>query len=102
MTIIEIEDKIIKLKQLKIFIEKNQLKEDDSFEEIVFKKYLELESVSKVAEYINFKGYKFNGQRKYISNDISTILRNKKADVDPELKEFVYKLYMRHKKGGRY
>lgn len=101
MNIKDIDLKIKELKELKIFINKHQVKPDDPIEELVFKKYLELESVQSVADYVNSLGRRVvaeNRTRKYISNDISKILRDKKADVDEELREYVFKLFSYHKR----
>ncbi len=72
---------------------KSQIKEDDNFETIVFKKYLELESVRAVANYINELGYRvktdsYIGERKYIGTDITKIILSD-IDIDQELKEVV-------------
>lgn len=89
------------------FIEKNKLMEGDSLETIVFKKYLELESTKKVTEYINSMGYtkatsnkQGVSERKYITSDISNILKDKKCNVDKKLKAFVMKLFNKNKRGG--
>ena len=62
------------------------------FEE-VFKKYLELESVRAVANYINELGYRvktnsYVGERKYIGTDITKIILSD-IEIDKELKEVV-------------
>lgn len=89
------------------FIEKNKVMEGDSLETIVFKKYLELESTKKVTEHINSLGYTkatSNKQgvsdRKYITTDISKILKDKKCNVDKKLKTFVMRLFNKNKRGG--
>ena len=63
---------------------------DDSLETIMFKKYLELGDVTKVATYINNQGYRiktssYKGVKKYISNDIADIISNINDSVDNEL-----------------
>ena len=84
----KLEEKIIKKhnekiqkieKIINILENKSQIKEDDNFETIVFKKYLELESVRAVANYINELGYRvktnsYVGERKYIGTDITKII----------------------------
>lgn len=75
--------------------------EDDSVEEKVFKKYLEVESVSEVAKYINTLGYRIDN-RKYIANDISSMITNKNIMLkNKELQVMVMKLFKSHKKGIR-
>ena len=98
----KLEEKIIKKnnekikkieKIINILENKSQIKEDDNFETIVFKKYLELESVRAVANYINELGYRvktnsYVGERKYIGTDITKIILSD-LDIDKELKEVV-------------
>lgn len=87
-------EKIQKIEKIINIIEnKSQIKEDDNFETIVFKKYLELESVRSVANYINELGYRvktdsYIGERKYIGTDITKIILSD-IDIDKELKEVV-------------
>lgn len=87
-------EKIQKVEKIINILEsKSQIKEDDNFETIVFKKYLELESVRAVANYINELGYRvktdsYIGERKYIGKDITKIILSD-IDIDKELKEVV-------------
>ena len=87
-------EKIQKIeKTINILESKSQIKEDDNFETIVFKKYLELESVRAVANYINELGYRvktdsYIGERKYIGTDITKIILSD-IEIDKELKEVV-------------
>ena len=87
-------EKIQKIeKTINILENKSQIKEDDNFETIVFKKYLELESVRAVANYINELGYRvktnsYVGERKYIGTDITKIILSD-IEIDKELKEVV-------------
>lgn len=98
----KLEEKIIKKhnekiqkieKIINILENKSAIKEDDNFETIVFKKYLELESVRAVANYINKLGYRvktnsYVGERKYIGTDITKIILSD-IEIDKELKEIV-------------
>ena len=98
----KLEEKIIKKhnekiqkieKIINILENKSQIKEDDNFETIVFKKYLELESVRAVANYINELGYRvktnsYIGEKKYIGTDITKIILSD-LDIDKNLKEVV-------------
>lgn len=98
----KLEEKIIKKhnekiqkieKIINILENKSQIKEDDNFETIVLKKYLELESVRAVANYINELGYRvktnsYIGERKYIGTDITKIILSD-LDIDKDLKEVV-------------
>ena len=80
----------------------SEIKDNDSFETIVFKKYLEFENVSDVAKFLNDKGYRvktksYIGQRKYIGTDITEILISEKSKlVDKQLKETVYYIHSRN------
>lgn len=72
----------------------SEIKKDDSFENIVFKKYLQLENVKSVAKYLNDEGYRiktysYKGERKYIGTDVTKIILNKYAKVDDQLKDVV-------------
>lgn len=72
----------------------SKINEMDTFEIIVFKKYLELENVSKVAKYVNELGYRIKtnsyiGERKYNGTDITEILIKDNVKVEDELKEVV-------------
>ena len=74
----------------------SEIKDTDSFETIIFKKYLELENVQSVAKYINDLGKRvktdsYVGERKYIGTDITEILI-KDVDVEPKLKNVVQNL----------
>lgn len=87
-------EKIQKIEKIINILEnKSAIKEDDNFETIVFKKYLELESVRAVANYINELGYRvktnsYVGERKYIGTDITKIILSD-IEIDKELKEIV-------------
>lgn len=107
MDVETLKNQIKELEETIRFIEKNKVKYGDSLETLVFKKYLELESTKKVTEYINNSGYKkptSNKQgireRKYITTDISSILKDKNVKVEAKLKAFVMKLFNKNKRGG--
>lgn len=107
MDVETLKNEINKLEDTIRFIERNKVKECDSIETIIFKKYLELENTKEVTEYVNGLGYRkptSNKQglkeRKYITTDISSILKNKNANVETKLKTFVIKLFNKNKRGG--
>lgn len=94
----EYNKKINELDRLLRVIENGEIKEDDTFETIVFKKYLEFENVKDVADSINKLGYKIEtnsyvGSRKYTSKDISDILQNDSIEVEEELRESVLTMF---------
>lgn len=76
-------------------IEKNsEIQKGDSLKTIIFKKYLELENVKKVADYINSLGYRIEtgsyiGERKYKGDDITEIITEKDCLVEKKLKNIV-------------
>jgi hypothetical protein len=98
MNVDDVSKKIKKLNEIKKLL-KIAVNENDSVEEVVFKKYLHLESISKVAAYLNEHGYK-NKNRKYIAQDISFIITNKDVQIkNKQLKDIVIKIFNNHKKG---
>lgn len=79
-----------KIDRFVTILDKCTIKSNDSLETIIFKKYLELGDVVKVATYINNRGYRiktssYKGQKKYISNDIAEVISNINDSVDNEL-----------------
>lgn len=100
MNIEDINKKVRELNKLKKLL-KIIITEDDTLEEIVYKKYLELESVTIVSKYINNLGYRIN-KRKYIPNDITQIITDKKMVIkNNDLKQIVSKIFNSHKKAKR-
>lgn len=105
MYIKDIDDKIKELMELKYFLKINTVDVNDTVETIIYKKYIELENVSKVTDYINGLGYRIETsgskqgktERKYTSNDISSIITNKNVNVEKKLKIFTVKLFKHHK-----
>ncbi|AWK52222.1 hypothetical protein DIC82_14985 [Clostridium beijerinckii] len=82
-----------KINRFVMLSQTNTLEETDDINSIVFKKYIELSDVRRVADYINSLGLKiptntYVGERKYLTNDITQILKSK-AEVNPELRECV-------------
>ena len=79
---------------LEVLESNSAIEKSDSLETIIFKKYLELENVQKVAKYINELGYRIKtgswiGERKYTSNDITKILVDRDCMVERKLKYIV-------------
>jgi hypothetical protein len=105
MKISDIDKKICELQELRKFLIKNAIQDDDAVEVKIFKKYIELENVTRVAAYINELGYRIESkgskrgdiERKYISNDISKILKSKNAQVDKKLRDFAVKIFKSRK-----
>ncbi len=88
---LELLNKLIKYKNYKY----------KNFYEEVLQKYIEYQSVVKVADYLNQKGYRIatdNSNRKYFSNDISEIIMAKDIDADPGLHAFAKKIHLHMKK----
>ena len=69
--------------------------------ELIYIKYIELESVTEVAKKLNEEGYRVKsatGERKYISNDISEVICAKNAINDKEIDLLTKELFKMHKK----
>lgn len=102
MTIEEVNKKIKQLELIRSFLEE-PIKEDDSIDTIIYKKYLEYENVSNVSKWLNEKGYtKMNEDNtkvvKYNPGDVSKSIKDKTVDVEERLKEIVKKLFNKHSK----
>lgn len=72
-----------------------------SFEEMVFKKYIETESISKVTKFLRENGYKkqgSDGRHSYKSEDIREIILNDKANVPEVLIHFCKTIFNRNRK----
>ncbi len=82
LTISEIEKRISELETLKVLILKALESEGSSMESQVLKKYVEIQSVTDVAEFMNLQGNRIKtgghrkGERKFISNDIKSFIVN--------------------------
>lgn len=76
--------------------------EPSNFNELVFLKYIELENVKNVSDYLNINNYRINtlrGSRKYISTDITMILENTENYYEIDKKILFVALGL--KEGGR-
>jgi hypothetical protein len=69
------------IKELKNYIQIIDDYQPETFEQEALYLYAQLESVSKVADELNKKGYKV-GNRKVISKDVSDIIRSKSVIDD--------------------
>lgn len=63
--------------------------ENQTLHDELFRKYLEVQRVDDVANYLNDKGYRIkstgkSGKRKYISNDVSNIINSLCKDIDAD------------------
>jgi len=79
ITIESLTEKVMELDLVKEMLYKVQSVNPMSIEEIVLKKYILNQSASKTAELINAEGYRVKsegreGERKYISNDVTAII----------------------------
>lgn len=93
----EYDDKIKKLDEYINILNNCEIKNNDNFETIVYKLYMQLDNVSFVAKEINKLGYRvitesWQGKRKYSSNDITFIITDNNANVDEKLKEVVQEI----------
>jgi len=100
MNIDDINKRVKELNKLKKLL-RIEIADNDNIHELIFKKYLAMESVTNVAKYINDLGYRINA-RKYIANDITDVITNKDIKINnSELRLIVYKIFQCHKKGKR-
>ena len=95
--LIEADKKVSKINKYIEILNKSEIKENDSFETIVYKLYMQLDNIKLVADEINALGYRiktfsYKGNRKYQTNDITEIITNKDANVDEDLKEVVQEI----------
>jgi hypothetical protein len=74
-----VEDAKHRIIELETFIQTIENYNANTFEKESIKLYVQLESVRKVAEELNIKGYRV-GNRKVISKDVSDIIRAKPID----------------------
>lgn len=105
MRIEDIDKKIEQLQFLKMLC-LEPIPEGSSLDTIIYKKYLEIESVKNVAKWLNDQGYRIEspatGEKiKYHENDVSARIKDKKADVREDLKGVVQKLFLKNKKMKR-
>jgi hypothetical protein len=77
------------IKELKNYIQLIDDYKPETFEQEALYLYVQLESVSKVADELNKKGHKV-GNRKVISKDVSDIIRSKPVidDMHSQAKKF--------------
>lgn len=69
-----------------------------TFDELVFKKYIEYESLPKTVKFVNENGYRKPKGTKYTSNDLSEVVQNKKADIPAILIKFAQLIFKRNTK----
>lgn len=98
MTSKNIQDKIDEFIEIKNNIERIEKQELNDVNFMTFKKYLEIENVAKVAEFLNNQGYRKENNTKYTSNDVSAIIQTKESIKDEWLYKFVNDLFKNHKK----
>ena len=101
MQISDIEKQIKELEEKKKLLQRIYSIKTDDVNELVYIKYIQLESVTEVAREINKAGYRIKtnySERKYISNDISEILCTKNAINDGEINLLAKELFKMHKK----
>lgn len=89
MTIDEIEKNIQFLQKILIILKE----ESNSIEEIVFKKYVELESLSKVKIYIQNKGFRTERGSIYQSNELSAIIQSNPINVNQDIVKLAHKRF---------
>lgn len=101
MTLEKVEEKIKYWQKVKELL-MQELPLNASLDTIIYKKYLEIENVKVVADWINEQGYRrknatTGNEIKYTSNDITERLKDKNAQVSSELRDCVKQLFLQHK-----
>lgn len=95
----EYKSELDRINQVIKIINSFDINKTNNVDEIVFNLYILLNSVKKVADYINEIGYRIEttskqGKRKYNSNDITAIIKNKDAMVNNEIKTIAQEIQM--------
>lgn len=88
-----------KIKELQEYIRFVDSYKPETFEQEAVYLYVLEESVSKVADQLNEKGYKV-GNRKVISKDVSDLIRNKPADKMHELAKTFFNKNKKRSRAG--
>ncbi|HFL3523733.1 TPA: hypothetical protein ACG3Q9_003316 [Clostridioides difficile] len=88
------DSKINKLELYLKVLEESVIDESDHVELVTFKLYLQLENVVKVTRTINDLGFRiktstYSKERRYTTNDITSIITDSFANVDEDLKMLV-------------
>lgn len=96
MTSQEIQEKIEELKKVKEKLEFIEKKHTTDLNELIYIKYIFFESVTKVAEFLNEAGFRYNN-RKYVQNDISSVLMQKGIIEDLWLDETAKRIFKKNK-----
>ena len=94
MTLVEIENKIDFLKQVHKILSKKPISTND----LIFKKYIELESIPKVKKYIQAEGIRTSKDTIYQPNDISDIIKSTPDNIDKFLVTLAHNIFDKNKK----
>ena len=103
----ESEKRVEKIDRYLKILKKCKVKKSDSLDVVVFKMYLQLNHVSKVADIVNKLGCRVStnsrkGCRKFGSNDITEILKNGCTGLDEELVAIAQHIHDCNYKGKRW
>lgn len=103
----ESEKRIEKIDRYLKILRKCKVKKSDSLNVVVFKMYLQLNHVSKVADIVNKLGFRVStnskkGCRKFCSNDITEILKTGCVELDEELVAIAQHIHECNYKGKRW
>lgn len=89
----------IKTRILELTTLLNELEQEPStFEDIIFKKYVELESLPKVLNYLNINDMKKPEGTKYTTNDLSRIIQSCPSTVHPVILRTAQNIFSKNKK----
>lgn len=103
----ESEKRVEKIDRYLKILRKCKVKKSDSLNVVVFKMYLQLNNVSKVADIVNKLCFRVStnsrkGCRKFGSNDITEILKNGCTELDEELVAIAQHIHECNYKGKRW
>lgn len=103
----EAEKRVEKIDRYLKILRKCKVKKSDSLNVVVFKMYLQLNNVSKVADIVNKLCFRVStnsrkGCRKFGSNDITEILKNGCTELDEELVAIAQHIHECNYKGKRW
>jgi translation initiation factor 1 (eIF-1/SUI1) len=87
ITVESINEKIEELEVVRNKLKELLQRDSKSTEEKILQKYIELQHAAKVAEYLNNEGYRIKsngklGERKYTSNDVTSIIDINETESD--------------------
>ena len=94
MTIFTLEEEIKRLTRIIVLLRTTP----SSVEEQIFLKYIELESLPKVKNYLQIEGIKTQRGIIYTVSDIGQIIKDSPANVNTEIVDLAHKIFEKNRK----